>query len=474
MDPIAVLRARLEAVTTEFRSIHDTAGEAKLDEAQEARWAELDAEETEVRAEIEKLEVAEVRAAKIAEQRAKFQSVQIGAPVPSDDVDVRSLSRPDAQSRALKRSEETSKMLGLRADQESKIERLLRASSGNISGDFLARRLLLTETDAYRSAYMKGMTSASPAFTPEEARALAAFRALEERAMNEGTGSAGGFGVPVLIDPTIILTAQGSLNPFRAIARVETITNNEWKGVSSAGVSWSYDAEATAVSDDSPTLTNPSVPVHMARGFVPYSIELGQDYPGFALEISPLLAMGYDELQAESFATGTGVGQPTGILTALDANPASEVAVITNDALVAADISKVWNALPDRWKQAATWVMSQAVGTDIAGWGDAYGTRTVDATGTLEKLRERPIAYSSYFPQFAGTASQNILAVGDFRNFLIAERAGMTTEFVPHLFDTTTGRPTGERGWFAFARHGSDSINDAGFRLLKNQATADV
>ena len=33
----------------------------------------------------------------------------------------------------------------------------------------------------------------------------------------------------------------------------------------------------------------------MARGFIPYSIEVGQDYPGFASEMSQLLAEGYDE-----------------------------------------------------------------------------------------------------------------------------------------------------------------------------------
>ena len=36
----------------------------------------------------------------------------------------------------------------------------------------------------------------------------------EYRAMSEGTTTAGGFGIPVFIDPSIIMTAQGSENPF--------------------------------------------------------------------------------------------------------------------------------------------------------------------------------------------------------------------------------------------------------------------
>jgi len=37
------------------------------------------------------------------------------------------------------------------------------------------------------------------------------------------------------------------------------------------------------------------------------------------------------------------------------------------------------------------------------------------------------------------------------------------------LFDVTNNRPTGSRGWFAYARIGGNSVNDAGFRLLQNQ-----
>ncbi|HZM74660.1 MAG TPA: hypothetical protein VFC19_02980 [Candidatus Limnocylindrales bacterium] len=68
------------------------------------------------------------------------------------------------------------------------------------------------------------------------------------------------------------MTAQGSGNPFLQIARQVNVNNNVWKGITSAGVTWSFDTEAAAVSDDSPTLAQPTVTVFMARGFIPYSI----------------------------------------------------------------------------------------------------------------------------------------------------------------------------------------------------------
>ena len=470
---IQELRGRLDAIDVERRGIHEAAGEEALNEEQQTRWEALDAEESEVR---EQLAVAEERAARakrVAESRARWGSLQVGEKVPTDDVvDVARMGRREAVDRALKRAEESAKSLELRAEQEQRVERLIRSTAADTDGSHIARRLLLTENDDYRSAFMKAMTSPTPAWTPEEARAIAAFREWEQRAMAEGAGTTGGYGVPVLIDPTIILTAQQSLNPFRRISRVVTITTNEWKGVSSAGVSWSYDAEASEVSDDAPGTGQPSVAVHTARGFVPFSIEIAQDYPGFASEVSVLLAEGYDELEAQKFAVGSGSGEPTGIVTALDANTNVEVATTTSGVLGAPDITKVWKALPDRAKSNATWVMGAGTASDIAAFGDAYGTRTTDLTGQLERLRNRPVEAATYIPDFAGgTNAANILVVGDFRRFVIVERAGMSVELVPHLFHTSNNRPSGERGWFAYARNGSNVVDAGAFRILQNKTS---
>ena len=47
-------------------------------------------------------------------------------------------------------------------------------------------------------------------------------------------GSAGGYGVPVLIDPSIILTSGAGAAPILDVCRVARVTTNQWKGVSSA------------------------------------------------------------------------------------------------------------------------------------------------------------------------------------------------------------------------------------------------
>lgn len=473
MNPIETLRLRVEAIDTELRSIHEAAGDRELNEDESTRWAALETEQDEVRQEITVAEERAARADRVAESRARWNSLQVGMPVDNDNVDVRKLGAQEAVDRALKRTEVEGPRISMRDESQAKVEQMLRSSTSDRSAGHIARRLLLTENDAYRSAFAKAMVSATPAWTSDEARAIDEFRRWEERAMSEGSTTGGGYGVPVLIDPTIILTSQGSLNPFRQIARVETITTNQWKGVSSAGVSWSFDAEAAEVSDDSPVpLAQPTIPLQTARGFVPFSIELSDDYPGFASEIGFLLAEGYDELLAQKLAVGAGSGsnEPLGIVTALDADTNVEVVVTTDGALGAVDITKVWKALPDRAKANATWVMGAGTASDIAALGDAYGTRTTDLTGSLERLRNRPVAVSSYIPDFAGAlTAQNLVVVGDFRKFLVAERAGMSVELVPHLIGTTNNRPTGQRGWFAWARIGSGVIDIHAFRLLQNQ-----
>ena len=52
----------------------------------------------------------------------------------------------------------------------------------------------------------------------------------------------GGFGIPVFIDPSIILTSGAADAPILQLARVVQTTGDAWKGVSSQGVSWSFDA----------------------------------------------------------------------------------------------------------------------------------------------------------------------------------------------------------------------------------------
>ena len=47
------------------------------------------------------------------------------------------------------------------------------------------------------------------------------------------------------------------------------------------------------------------------------------------------------------------------------------------------------------------------------------------------------------------------------------DRVGVSLEYVPHVMDTSTGRPTGQRGFQAWWRTGADVANVNAFRVLK-------
>lgn len=404
----------------------------------------------------------------------RFGGNLVQSPKAAFDKDALRLRDDEARDNALRALELRSKSLG--DNQLNEADRLVRStvteSTPNVDGSYIARRLLLTESDEYRSAFKEVLSNDHPILTQEEVRALRDLRRLDaERSgpMAEGTPSLGGYGVPVTLDPTIMLTAQGSTNAVLQLCRKEVVTSNVWKGVSSAGATWSFDPEGSEVSDDSPTLAQPTVPVYMARGFIPYSIEVGQDYPGFAENIANVLGEGYSDLASEKMLKGSGTNEPTGVQTSLANNTNVQVGLATAGTFAAEDVNAVWEALPERFKPRASWLMGYGTADTAAGFGNSNNLSfvTVNLSQVLNTLRTRPVYNSAWMTDTISTNTP-VAIVGDFNNYLFASRAGMSIETIPLLMGVTNHRPTGQRGFFAYARFGSDVVVPNGFRLLIN------
>lgn len=462
------LRGRLKELDD---SILALAEKDHLSEEEEVRFEDLTTERDTIVPEFEKLEERAARAEEIRNRTYRQINGLPDAKKPSENyfgMDVRTMDWRTARDGALRILDDREQSYPLASHQGDMLDTQVRSSRNTD----LARRILVTENEHYRSAFFKRMTRGMDAQLTQEEQ-LAMLRYEEYRAQSEGTTTAGGFAIPVFIDPSVILTDQETDNPFLSIARQVDVNTNAWKGVSAAGVSWSFDAEGAAVSDDSIAIAQPSVTVFMARGFIPYSVEVGEDWPGFQAEMARLLAEGYDELLIDKFTRGSGSGEPRGIITALDANTNSEVTTTTDGAFGFEDIYKVWKSLPQKYRKRASWMMSVDINNRIRQFGTAnnYQAATVALpAGAAEILFSKPVYENPYFPDFTGTTgAENRAVVGDFSNYVVARRTGMNVELVPHLFDVTNNRPTGQRGWFAYARIGGNSVNDAAFRLLQNQ-----
>lgn len=337
----------------------------------------------------------------------------------------------------------------------------------------LARWAVAASDPAYMSAFCKLARDPQRGHLMFDGDELAAWRATNTaaRAMSL-TDSAGGYLVPFQLDTNVIIAANGATNPIRAIARKVIATGDVWNGVSAAAVSWSWDAEASQVSDDAPTFTQPTIPIYMARGFVPVSIEAFEDMANGGQEVAKLLTFGRDVLEASTLAVGSGVGQPTGIVTDL-VGTSSVVTSAAADTFALGDIYATFNALPARFRANASWVMNGPVINLIRRFGEGTTGPQEDlvkpptVAGAVGTLLGRPVYDSDQMDGVINAAAENYVAVfGDFSNYVIADRIGMTVELVPHLFGTANGRPTGQRGWFAYYRSGAASVQDGAFRLL--------
>lgn len=449
------------------------AGEEDLTDEQQAEFDRLDAESRSNADEIEKIEKREARAAKVAESRAKWGSLEVGAPqVDAFELNLRTATDRDLTSRARKvLGEDKLGTAHLRDDQKAHVENLLQRNSGNLRGADLARMLLATENEHYRSAFPK-LISGKTTFTPDEVKAVQDVD-MAQRAMAIGTPASGGYAVPVLIDPTIILTAQGSPNDIMRLARTERITTDRWKGLTSAGMSWKWDGEAAPSNDDSPSIGSPEVVTKRADGFIPYSIEVEMDWPGFASDMSMLLEEGYKELVTQALTTGSGANVPTGIVSAITAAGGLTRQVATSATIVAADIYGLWADLPIKWRDRATvaWMSSTTVENAIRQLGTTDPNFTVNITEAgIRTLFAKQYAENDYMPAMpAGVSTAMLAIVGDWQQFLIAQRMGMTVERIQMLFDPTNNRPTGQRGMVAYARVGAGLVVPTAFRALINK-----
>lgn len=320
---------------------------------------------------------------------------------------------------------------------------------------------------AYERAFAKkvsGVGGAEAVLEADEAEAmLAVGRAMATRAMAVGEGSTGGFGIPLSLDPTILLENDGAINPIRELATVSTIATTTWAGVSSAGVEAEFAAEAAEAKDGSPELGQPEITPEKAQIWVPFSIEAGMDWPGLANELRRLFADAKAVKEAEVFATGKGEENiPQGLIT----GATKLVETKTKEVVVSGDIYALQEALAPRWQPRATWLGANAVANQIHKFvakGDTEEAALM--SDDRKEILGKPFRECSTMSTKTTTKKERVVAYGDVASaFRIVDRIGMQIEVVPHVLKE--GKPTGQRGLFAYFRVGSKVIVPEAVQVL--------
>jgi HK97 family phage major capsid protein len=419
--------------------------------------------------------------------------------------DTATLSRGLLRDLALRDLETRSKELS--PASQDRLDALLRDRSPECDGKLLARHIITTGRPAYRSAWLKSISTSTPAFTPAERLAIedyldcrnsidrhahadtarqfaerAARGDTETRAMDEGTGSAGGFAVPYALDPSISVVAGGvSTVQLLKVAKTVLVTTNNYHAWTAPSTGFATDAEAAVTADNSPTFAGPDIPIYAARDYVPFSVEFGQDQPGWAENAAALFGSAYAEYLSSKTAVGSGTNDVTGIFSRManTTSSPSHITVGSPGTLAAADLANTWAALPERYRvdPSCAWIMSPSAEQQVAALAAPSVTNglgpedfvTNRATGQ-RLLYGRPVMAVSDAPSWTGTSgAANVCVVGAFSSYVVAQRiAGYSIELVPLLRDVSTGRPTGQRAFLATARVGGDVIDPNAFRILSN------
>jgi len=371
----------------------------------------------------------------------------------------------EVRSRAMQLIDEDSKRAGYMFNDDAAQEAARKAQNPGV-----AAHILLTGSPEYRDAFRTYLESHDP-FVFDDAR----FRDI--RLAN----ASGGFLLPYVLDPTVVLTNASSANPFRRISRVVQTTSNAWQGVTSAGVNAALVAEAATAADAAPSdFAQIQISPKKFAAWVLGTYEALDD-TDFGVQLPGLLADAKDRIESSFFATGSGTNAPLGIVAAQTSSsrvaPAA-TGTAFNGTASNVDIYALHGALPARFRKSSSAAfmsniapLNKVRAIDQNGGGSFWANFTSD---TPSSLLGQPIYEGSDLPGVttgtsaaSGTGSLTLL-YGDFQQFIIADRVGVSMIYDPLIKGTGASAqlPSGQAGWYMFWRTSSAVSTTAAFRYL--------
>lgn len=307
---------------------------------------------------------------------------------------------------------------------------------------------------AFRNYLRKGMESG--------------LEAAQTKALSVGTDADGGYLVPENISETIVRIVNES-SPMRALARIETISSDSLDVIEDAGdfgASWT--TETGAVSETTtPSIGKHNIAVHEMYAQPKATQKLLDDA---AIDVEQWVAekVGdkFARLEATAFVSGSGSGQPKGILNYTAGTGGGQIEQINSgtSAQVTADsLFRLYYKLKDDYARRATFLMNrstvQAVRLLKEATTNQYLWQPGLSAGTPDTLLGIPVAEAADMPVAA--ANSLSVAVGDFRSaYLIVDRVGFRT-----LRDPFTEKPFVK--FYTTRRVGGEVVNYDAIKLLK-------
>lgn len=347
-------------------------------------------------------------------------------------------------------------------------------------------------TDAVSARYYNQMRAI---FQPEYRNAFVkyikargdrtALTASEMNALAEGTDAAGGYLVPPDVQSEI-LARRAETSVMRNISRVVSTSRDQVKfpavaphassgSIYSSGFVGGLVGETPASnSDTGPTFEELTIGIKKFEAYTKVSNDLiadaVADVLGFlAIDGGRNLALVEDNY----FINGTGTGlEPLGLLNAgittadVEGSTSNTVSNSTSNAGSAPKIISLAYLLPDQYTDNARWLFRRAIQGDIHGLVDADGrpwwqlaAGAGGAAGAPSTLVDFPYSVSSFMPN-DGSDTNKVMVLGDFSNFIIAERMALSVRV-----DDINHIGTDETAIYLRSRAGSGVWNTDAFRI---------
>lgn len=281
----------------------------------------------------------------------------------------------------------------------------------------------------------------------------------EGKAMTEGSGAQGGYLVQPLLERQLVLAreADNVLRPLCSSLNVNTnaIQLDQLGIATSAG--WVAEL-ATKPESTSMTLATVTASVFTAAGLATISNQLLQDSnPAVDQLVTVDLAKRLVALEETAFLTGSGTGQPLGILNTPGVGSIT-LSEFADPAVAGGLLDKILDSIAEvqlNWGQPSAIIMHPRTWTRILKSRDSAGHYTISPRNTLNvgydadtprtyitgpqtTLFGVEVVLSNRIPtNLGGGTNESRVIVGDFRECLILDRQGITIDESPHVYFTT-------------------------------------
>lgn len=318
---------------------------------------------------------------------------------------------------------------------------------------------LKASADHYKATWMKWFRS------HRDSDFFKMANGAEIKAMQENTDNEGGFFVPEEYRTTVIhdTGVPGGVHRPRCTQITTGLKDGYLPTLGS--VTWAAIAEEAAYGDNTPTIGQVSFTIRKSGGKVKVSQELLEDaQANLPALLAQIFAESSGRYEDQQIVEGDGTTEPEGLRT----TAGGDVLLASATAIALADLHNVYYTLPAQFRANAAWSTTSNVLADIDALDRVAATQSISAAIGQQWLG-KPIAVfdgTGWDDAAAIAANEEIGAFGDFRNYYLIDRVGMTLRRDDSIYVDND-----QVGFFARRRFDGRVGLSAAFRIVKAAAS---